>query len=188
MDVAQGWIEKGYEHFANVGPVNFSIKKISEEHQFSRTTFNYHFRTYDAFFKQLIATHLEYNKAIVELAKQKVNHYSPDWFNLLYQHPVQLKFQLQLFNHRFNPEFNQLFTQCNKHFYDDFLIDSFIAHYQLDLPKYFVDEIHRIMVESWYSRLNISGISLNAMIENAENIMHSILLIYKNQTNRSILS
>lgn len=185
MGVAQRWIVKGYEHFAKVGPANFSIKKISEEYHFSRTTFNYHFNSYEEFFKQLIATHLEYNKTIFEQAKQQVKRYSPDFFTLLFQYPIQLKFQLQLFNHRFNPEFEQLFNLCYKYYADDFLIKLFIEHWHLDLPRSTTEEIYRILLETWFSRLNICGISHDAMIENADNIINSILSIYKNQTTLS---
>jgi len=80
MTTAEECIEKGYEHFAMVGPINFSVKKISEENNLSRTIFNYHFSSQEDFFAELLLAH-EYNldKFLVE-ARTTVKQYTPDLF------------------------------------------------------------------------------------------------------------
>jgi len=59
MTIAEEWIEKGYDHFAMVGPINFTVKKVSEKYNLSRTTFNYHFASPEDFFKELLGVHIQ---------------------------------------------------------------------------------------------------------------------------------
>lgn len=172
--IAQAWILKGYEHFAKVGPINFSVKKVSEENKISRTTFNYHFKSQDEFFDQLYSIHLDYNKSIIEQAKQHIKQYNPDLYTVLYQYPIQLQFQLQLFNHRFYPEIDKKYMSCIKLYTDNFFIRSFTDHYNLEVSLADAQDIHEVFFDVWYSRLNICGIALKPMIDNANNIVNSM--------------
>lgn len=172
--IAQAWILKGYEHFAEVGPIKFSVKRVSEENQFSRTTFNYHFKNQNEFFEQLFSLHIDYSKSIIDHVKKCTNQYSPDVFELLYQYPFQLKFQLQLFNHRFLPELNSVLTSSNNIYSDEFMIKSFRKQYNLNASFKEIQEVHSIFIDTWYSRLNTQGTELAAMIDTADNIIVSI--------------
>lgn len=175
MNTVDAWIEKGYEHFALVGPINFSVKKISEVNNLSRTTFNYHFGSQKEFIDELLAAHQEFTKIFVNEAKTTVKKYIPDLHILLNKFETGVRFQLQLFNHRYNPEFDRIFRLCNKQSSDNFLVERFVDYYQLTLTIDQATKIHDIVVESWYSRLNINEITVATMIESTNNLMDTLI-------------
>lgn len=178
MNTAKQWIEKGYEHFAYVGPINFSIKKISEENNLSRTTFNYHFVSQEEYIKELLAAHIEVHREFLEAAKKEVKQYIPDLHILISKFPIGIRFHLQLFNHRYNDEFDRVYKSCNKLADDEFIIQRFIEYYKLQLTTKEAANIHEIITDAWYSSLNTDDISVDALILKAEGIMKSMMPLF----------
>jgi len=174
MTTAEEWIEKGYEHFAMVGPINFSVKKISEQNNISRTTFNYHFASQEDFFAELLVTHEQILGKVLVDAKTAVKHYVPDILVLANQYSIFIRFQLQLFNHRFNPEFDRVYKLCVRLTSEEFSTNRFIDYYELKITKKQATDIHEILIDAWFSRLNEDDITLEAMMRNTESIMESL--------------
>lgn len=60
------WIEGAYAHFAEVGPEQLNIKRISEITGLPRTNFYYHFTDTDMLVSELLKFHVDISKKFEE--------------------------------------------------------------------------------------------------------------------------
>jgi AcrR family transcriptional regulator len=66
------WIEGAYSHFADVGPEQLNVKRISEITGLPRTNFYYHFPDTDILVTQLLNFHMDVSKEYEKELRQKL--------------------------------------------------------------------------------------------------------------------
>jgi len=71
------WIEGAYSHFADVGPEQLNIKRISEIAGLPRTNFYYHFPDTDILVTQLLNFHVDLSK---EYEKELWKTLTDSWY------------------------------------------------------------------------------------------------------------
>lgn len=182
MDTRDLWIEKGYEHFGLYGPDGLSIKLIAQEHNIARTSFNYYFLNKEEFCDDLIHKHYDLVNQYCEAGKLHCKKYLPDVLMLVLAFPIGLKFQKQLFNHRHNEKFNEVYIKCNEMGDHEFALRLYIDYYDLPLCVEDAAKLHGLLIDAWYSRLDIHDMVLEKLIWTAEEIMQSILALMKNSS------
>lgn len=180
MDTYDLWIEKGYEHFANYGPKDLSIKLIAEECSMTRTTFHYHFLNKEEFIEELLDIHLELLNQYCALGKLNCNKFLPDIHELGMSFPNGIKFQKQLFNFRHIKKFDVIYQRCNRIAAESFIVQHFIAFYDLPLSFKPASVLYHALVDTWYSRLDITNMALENLVQLTEESMDPILNIISN--------
>ncbi len=179
MDTRDLWIEKGYEHFGLYGPERLSIKLIAEEHDIARTSFNYYFSNKEEFCDELIDKHYDLIHQFCDAGKLHCKKYLPDLHILILAFPNGLKFMKQLFNHRHNDKYNDVFVKCNELVKRKFALRLFIDYYKLPLAVKEAAQLHASLTDTWYSRLDIDDLTLEKSTSAVEEIMQTILALMK---------
>jgi len=177
MDTRELWIEKGYEHFALYGPDKLSIKLIAQEHDIARTSFNYYFLNKEEFCDELIEKHYDLVNQYCDAGELHCKKYVPDLHMLILTFPIGLKFMKQLFNHRHNVKFNEVYSRCNQICDNKFVLRLFIDYYKLPLSVNEAALLHGSLTDTWYSRLDIYDLTLEKLISSTEEIMQTILAL-----------
>ena len=177
MGTRELWIEKGYEHFGLYGPEKLSIKLIAQEHSIARTSFNYYFSNKEEFCNELIDKHYDLINQFCDAGKLHCKKYLPDLYVLILAFPTGLKFMKQLFNHRENVEFNEVFVKCNKMVEHQFALQLFINYFKLPLSAKEAAPLHKLLTDTWYSRMDINDLTLEKLTDTTEEIMQSILTL-----------
>ena len=177
MDTRELWIEKGYEHFALYGPDKLSIKLIAQEHDIARTSFNYYFLNKEEFCDELIEKHYDLVNQYCDAGELHCKKYVPDLHMLILTFPIGLKFMKQLFNHRHNVKFNEVYSRCNQICDNKFVLRLFIDYYKLPLSVNEAALLHGSLTDTWYSRLDIYDLTLEKLISSTEEIIQTILAL-----------
>lgn len=125
---------------------------------------------------QLIRKHL-INTEIFLLACENELKSFPELFQLLAKFPETLKFNKQIFLHRSNPVYNELFLQITK-LSPGNILSSFLDYYQLSSDE---DAIHliKICLESWFSKINTNHIDAQKMFKQFDKIIKTLLQFKK---------
>lgn len=168
------WLETGYRHFAQYGPINLSINKISQELGSSRASFYHHFGETDIFLDELLAMHWGISEAFTAAGAAQCKKLIPDLYNLLAEYPIPLQFNLQLFHHRNLPHFNLIFIKSYAAIAKAFALQLFADALDLN-PSY--PEVFDLWVtvgEAWYSRLDPNDLSASTMQEHAREILQTV--------------
>ena len=171
----QKWIEKGYEYFALYGPDNLNIKKISKDIGLARTTFYHYFGDIKIFTDELLERHWEICLQTAIIGSKKCKNFFPDLFDEMEQYPITLKFHKQLFLNRHILIFNYLFVKINNLHANTFVLKLFSEHFQLNQTKENLINLWTIVVESWYSKLDVNDLSSKKMQLIAEDILESVM-------------
>lgn len=182
METRELWIEKGYKHFGLYGPEKLSIKLIAEEHGIARTSFNYYFLNKEEFCSELIDKHYDLIIQFCDAGELHCKKYVPDLYTLILRFPTGLKFMKQLFNHRDNVKFNEVFVKCNEMVEHKFALRLFIDYFKLPLPLEEAALLHKLLTDTWYSRLDVNDLTLEKLIHSTEEIMQSILALMANSS------
>jgi len=169
------WLETGYMHFAESGPENLSINRLSKELGSSRASFYHYFGDMDVFIDELLAMHwkivLEFNRR----GKTECKQLFPDLYNLLSEHTVPLKFNIQLFRHRNTPAYNYLFIKTYESSAKEFILRLFAKEFNLVQPESEMLKLWTTVGETWYSRLTMEDLSAQTLQRHAEEIMDSVV-------------
>ncbi len=177
MDTRELWIEKGYEHFGLYGPDGLSIKLIAEENNIARTSFNYYFLNKEEFCEELIEKHYDLLNQFCVAGELHCKQYIPDLHMLLLEFPAGLRFMKQLFNHRDKVTYNEVYMKSNQMTDHKFIIGLFIDYFELPLSVKQASLLHGSLTDTWYSRLDITDLRLEKIIESTEEIMEAILAL-----------
>jgi len=188
MDTRELWIEKGYEHFGLYGPDGLSIKLIAEENNIARTSFNYYFLNKEEFCDELIEKHYDLVNQYCDEGKLHCKKYIPDLHMLILTFPIGLKFMKQLFNHRHNVKFNEVYMKSNQLGNRQFTLPLFIDYYKLPLEVKEAALLHGSLTDAWYSRLDINDLTLEKLISSTEEIMETILALMANSNSPNLFS
>ena len=175
------WLEEGYRQFAEHGPDNLSIKKISDTVGSSRASFYHHFGDIDVFTEELLAMHWNIVDDFNQKGKIICTQLFPDLYNLLAKYSLPLQFNIQLFHHRNNPAFNFLFIKTYESSAKTFLLRLFADRYSLHKPESEIYDLWLMVGEAWYSRINKDDLSAATLQKHAEEIMNAVVKFANSQ-------
>ncbi|MEA1898268.1 MAG: TetR/AcrR family transcriptional regulator [Bacteroidota bacterium] len=170
----QKWLKKAYKHFAEYGPENLSILKISKEINLLRTTFYYHFADKEDLIEQLLIMHYKETDSYVAAFKEHCKVLIPDLHNLLEQIQTAIKFHRQLFVNRHIPNYNMVYMRVNDTT-NKVEVPLFIRYYKFDVHYEVAEDLWTTLKDTWYANINVNDLSAAAMIKVTENIMKNIL-------------
>jgi len=117
------------------------------------------------------------NIEIFLLACEKELTSFPKLFQLLVQFPETLKFNKQIFLHRSNPVYNELFLQITK-LSPGNLLSSFSDYYQLSSDEE-ANNLIKISLESWFSKIDTNHIDAQKMFQQFDKIIKTLLELKK---------
>ena len=125
---------------------------------------------------QLIRKHLINTEIFLSACKKELTSF-PELFQLLVQFPETLRFNKQIFLHRSNPLYNELFLQITK-LLPKSILYSFFDYYQLSSNE---DAISLIMIclESWFSKIDMNPINAQKMFQQFDEIIKGLLQFKK---------
>lgn len=168
------WLEIGYKHFAEDGPENLSVNKMSHEIGASRASFYHYFGDTEFFIDELLALHWLNVERFNKMGKETCQNLYPDLYILVAKYPVAHLFNTQLFHARSNPEFNFVFIKVYEAIAKAFALELFAREYQLNE---FGSEVYKLWLtlgETWYSRLTPRDLSASSLQKHAEEIMKTV--------------
>jgi len=168
------WLEIGYKHFAEYGPKNLSVNKISREVGASRASFYHYFGDIGIFIDELLTMHWHIVEQFNKMGKEKCQNLFPDLYALIAEYPVSHLFNMQLFHARSTPEFNFLFIKTYETIAKAFALKLFAREYQLDQFESEVSNLWLTVGETWYSRLTPQDLSASTLQRHAEEIMKTV--------------
>ena len=125
---------------------------------------------------RLIRKHLINTEVFLLACEQELTSF-PKLFQLLAQFPETLKFNKQIFLHRSNPVYNELFLQITK-LSPGNLLSSFSDYYQLSSDEDAIILI-RICLESWFSKIDTNHIDAQKIFQQFDKIIKTLLQFKK---------
>jgi AcrR family transcriptional regulator len=168
------WLEGAYIHFAEVGPEQLNIKRISEITGLPRTNFYYHFPDTDVLVSQLLNFHTDVSKTYEEELRQKLHVFIPDLHQVLFSFETGVKFHWQLFKHRSDIRFGYIYNSVNSSS-AELILPVFREYYRLNVSEPALKALWKTLTDSWYSRLDFENFSPESLAELSDSIMQSIL-------------
>jgi len=174
MSSKEKWLDKAYEYFAEVGPLDLNIKTLSVKAGLPRTNFYYHFIDKDDLIEQLLKLHYLSGDKYNAVLEEQLNNYLPDLHLISLQFIVGIKFHRQLFLHRNNPKFGHEYLKMNKSSHP-IIIPKLIEYYKLNVPYKVAESLWITLFDTWYSRLDINQFSLDYLCNLSEDIMKTVL-------------
>jgi AcrR family transcriptional regulator len=168
------WIEGAYSHFADVGPEQLNVKRISEITGLPRTNFYYHFPDTDILVTQLLNFHMDVSKEYEKELRQKLKVFILDLHRILFTFETGIKFHWQLFKHRSDVRFGYIYNSVNSSS-ADIVLPVFRDYYKLTVSDPALKALWKTLTDSWYSRLNFEDFSPESLAELSDSIMQSIL-------------
>lgn len=171
----QEWLELGYKQFAEVGPDQMSIKRLSKDLGASRASFYNYFGDLDLFIDELLTMHWKIAVNFSREGKATCSQLFPDLYDALAKYPVPLQFNIQLFRHRHVPAYNFLFIKTYEDSARAFLIKLFAREFNLSRPESEVFNLWLTVGEAWYSRLNSADLSSSTLQMHAREILSAVI-------------
>lgn len=171
----QEWLELGYKQFAEVGPDQMSIKRLSKDLGASRASFYNYFGDLDLFIDELLTMHWKIAVNFSREGKATCSQLFPDLYDALAKYPVPLQFNIQLFRHRHVPAYNFLFIKTYEDSARAFLIKLFAREFNLSRPESEVFNLWLTVGEAWYSRLNSADLSSSTLQMHAREILNAVI-------------
>jgi AcrR family transcriptional regulator len=168
------WLEGAYRHFADVGPEQLNIKRISELTGLPRTNFYYHFPDTDVLLTQLLTFHVDISEQFEAVLRQNLKVFIPDLHRILYSFETGLKFHWQLFKHRTDVRFGYIYNSLNSSS-AEIILPVFREYYKLTVSDSALKALWKTLTDSWYSQLDFEDLSPESLAELSDSIMQSIL-------------
>jgi|GEM_PF-1466334 len=184
----QDWLELGYKQFAEVGPDQLSIKRLSKEMGASRASFYNYFGDVDVFIDELLTMHW---KIVVNFSIEGQTYCKqlfPDLYIRLAKHPIPLQFNIQLFRHRNVPAYNLIFINSYEHSAKAFLLKLFAKEFNLNKPQSELFKLWFMVGEAWYSRLNPEDLSAATMEKHAREILDTVIQFSRSTLYSSLIA
>lgn len=174
-DKKSKWLNEGYKQFAEFGPDQISINKISKDIGAARASFYHFFGDMDVFIEELCALHwdiaVEFNKS----GKDNITQLFPDFYDFLAEYNMPLQFSLQLFRNRHHPTYNYLYLRTYELSASAFLLDLFAKQCHVKQPKQDLLKLWVTVGEAWYSRLDPEDLSSATMQKHAKDILQAVM-------------
>ena len=168
------WIEVGYFLFAENGPQNFSIKKLSEIAGLPRTNFYYHFNDYNELFEEIIKLHFGVTDEYLRIITDELKNFLPDLHIISVRYPLGLKFVKQLFLNRDTKKYNELYIELN-HMTFPVIIPKMLEYYNLKIDYHIAKNLWVTVLDTWYSQLDVDNINLENLCQSTDRIMKTVI-------------
>ena len=172
------WLEGAYLHFADVGPDQLNIKKISDITGLPRTNFYYHFPDTDTLITQLLGFHMDLSKKYEKELQLKLKVFIPDLHHILYAFETGVKFHWQLFKHRSDVRFGYTYNTINSSS-AAFILPVFKDYYKLKVSGPVLKALWKTLTDSWYAQLDFNDYSPESLAALSDSIMQSILRFHQ---------
>ena len=154
IDTYNKWISGGYKYFSEVGPENFSIKKLSEILGLSRTSFHYYFDNKDEFFDCLIEHHMDEVEKFGTLSVKNSSGITQGIMESMEKLSTCIMFHTQLFIHRKTPKFDRAYLQGHEINFKNGILDWFLNYFELKTTKEEGKRAYLIFVDVLNSRFS----------------------------------
>lgn len=175
------WIDATYQEFAINGP-DFSLKALSKKTKLPRATFYYHFESKDHLVEELLKHHYQKNKAFQSELK-KIKELIPELYVLMHKYRDAVRFHQQLLRNSHIREFYEVYSSYNQSSIK-IMLPLIKPYFGKDPTDDEIFQFYNTLTDAWYSRLNFSVLSVEYMINLAEEIMNKTIGLYhKNQPN-----
>jgi len=171
----QDWLELGYKQFAEVGPDQLSIKRLSKDLGTSRASFYNYFGDTEVFIDELLAMHWKIAVNFSNEGKATCTKLFPDLYDVLAKYPIPLQFSIQLFRHRHVPAYNFLFIKTYEDSANAFLLKLFAQEFNLSQPESELFNLWLTVGEAWYSRLNPDDLTSSTLQMHAREILDAVI-------------
>jgi len=171
----QNWLETGYRHFAELGPDQLSINRLSKELGASRASFYNYFGDLNVFIDELLTMHWGIAVNFSNEGRFSCTQLFPDLYQILAKYPIPLQFSIQLFKHRNIPAYNFIFIKSYEHSAKAFLLRLFTEEYDLRKPKSELLKLWITVGEAWYSRLNPEDLTSETLQNHAKEILDVVI-------------
>lgn len=168
METKYNLLKTAYDNFGRKGPKSLDASLESSGIN--------NYENLNDLYNQLIRMHL-INVEIFLLACEKELIYFPNLFQLLAQFPETLKFNKQIFLHRSNPVYNELFLEITK-LSPGNILSSFSDYYQLGSDEDAINLI-TICLESWFSKIDTNHIDAQKMFQQFDEIIKNLFRFKK---------
>jgi AcrR family transcriptional regulator len=112
-EIAQKWIEAGYDLFASNGPNDFKVEKLAVQLGLNKSGFYHYFVDRETFFDELMKYHVQNG---VKFAKEvsMLKDFMPGYFLTLIKYQTGLQVQIQLRKNINVPMFKEYYLQVKK--------------------------------------------------------------------------
>jgi AcrR family transcriptional regulator len=160
-EIAQKWIEAGYELFAVTGPKDFKVEKLASQLGMNKSGFYHYFVDREMFFADLMKYHCRMGEQFAgEVANLK--NFDPGYFNLLLKYKTGLFVQMHLRKNMNNPVFRDGYEKVKK--LNDLKQIPLWAKY-LGIPGNYelASELMEIARDMVYTRLSIEMVNLELL-------------------------
>lgn len=168
------WLEEGYQQFAESGPENLSINKLSKSVESSRASFYHYFGDIEVFIGELLSMHLKIANDFDQSGMTRCKKLFPDLYNILAENPIPLMFNIQLFRHRGHPSYNYLFIKTFQASANIYVLRLFAEHLGLRNNDRDLYTLWLTLGEAWYSRLDVQDLSAETLQNHAKEILQSL--------------
>jgi AcrR family transcriptional regulator len=160
-EIAQKWIEAGYEMFAFSGPKDFKVEKLAGQLGLNKSGFYHYFVDREMFFDELMKHHCRIGEQFAgEIANLK--NFDPGYFNVLLKYKTGLFVQMHLRRNMNNPVFRKSFEKVRK--LNDLTQIPLWAKY-LGIPgnHELASELMEIARDMVYTRLSVDMVNLDML-------------------------
>jgi AcrR family transcriptional regulator len=174
------WLETAYRLFAEKGPEQLTVKELAKQCQLPRTNFYYYFENKEELIDKIIELHFTTTTQVfnVELEK-RLKTYIPDFYMLIHDTELGIRFARQLFKNREIPKYNDAHKK-GVALSADLIIPHWKEFFHIDLPHDTLRELWFTLADTWYARLNFNNFTSEYLCELCYEIMDSIKpLIHK---------
>ncbi len=172
------WIIAAYQEFAMNGP-DISLKSLSNNSSLSRSTFYYHFDDKEHLISELLDYHSnECEKFQTEL-KKNVKTLIPDLYIIMFQYKTSVMFHRQLLRNSHIDMYNKAYQSINNGSIK-ILLPQIRVYFPTNHSDLEIINFYSTLTDAWYSQLNFTNLSVDSMINLAEDIMENTLGLYNN--------
>lgn len=171
------WINAAYQEFATNGP-DISLKYLSDKMNLPRSTFYYHFDNKEDLMSELLSFHgNECEKFQTEL-KKNVKALIPDLYILMFKYKTSVMFHQQLLRNCHIEMYSKAYCCVNSSSIK-IILPHIKSYFQTNHSDHEIMNFYNTLTDTWYSRITFTNLSVDSMIDLAENIMENTLGLYK---------
>jgi len=172
------WINAAYQEFAMSGP-DFSLKSLSNEWNLPRSNFYYHFDNKEHLMSELLSYHSnECEKFQTEL-KKNIKTLIPDLYIIMFLYKTSVMFHQQLLRNCHIEMYSSPYYSINNSSIK-ILLPQIKVYFKTNHSDLEIIKFYNTLTDAWYSQLNFTNLSVDSMINLAENIMENTLGLYNN--------
>jgi AcrR family transcriptional regulator len=158
-EIAQKWIETGYEMFALTGPKDFNVEKLAGKLGLNKSGFYHYFVDRETFFDELMKYHKQMGEQFAgEVAK--LENFDPGYFNLLLKYKSGIFVQMYLRKNMNNPLFRECYDKVWK-LNDSKQIPLWAKYLGISGNHELASELMEIARDMVYTRLSMDMLKLD---------------------------